>query len=62
MPRFILYSILEGKVMGNDKLMALGVAVYAAAFFLIWLVGGWKLVAGIFLFGWGMNIDKRIKS
>ena len=41
--------------------MAVGLAVYAAAFFLLWLVGGWKLVAGIFLFGWGMNIDKRIK-
>ena len=47
--------------MSNNKSIALGVAVYAAAFFLICSVGGWKLVAGIFLFGWGMNIDKRIK-
>ena len=62
MPRFIPYSILEGKVMNNGKLMAVGLAVYAAAFFLIWLVGGWKLVAGIFLFGWGMNIDRRSKG
>ena len=47
--------------MKNQLLIALNAAVYLASIILLWSVGGWQLVAGVFLFGWGMDLDKRIK-
>ena len=51
------------KMLNRDVVLwVLNGVIYSTALFLFWSVGGWKLLSAALLFGWGMNLENRIKA